>query len=157
MNFGRRDSQQQLLLSLLATHGIMLFITCKRLALWHYLNLRKMKLTRLQQETGWPVGCMYHSCWFFHWQWRVFDDDKRHAHSTDIATMTSSYLRSVWNRRIEKQKKMITITLIKNWLKTLDLWDMIGYNKNHQKNQRSIWKETALPLLLNHQQGCLLA
>ena len=26
---------------------------------------------------------------------RVFEDDKRHAHSTDIATMTSSYLRSL--------------------------------------------------------------
>ena len=54
MYFGKRDSQQQLLLSL-ATHGIMLFITCKRLAQWHHLNLRTMKLT-LQQGNRMTSG-----------------------------------------------------------------------------------------------------
>jgi hypothetical protein len=35
--------------------------------------------------------------------------------------------------------KMITITLlVKNWLNTLDLQDMMGHTKSHQKNQRSI-------------------
>jgi hypothetical protein len=55
MNFGRRDSQQQLLLSIpVATHGTMLFITCKQLAQWHHLNLRTKKLT-LQQGNITPA------------------------------------------------------------------------------------------------------
>jgi hypothetical protein len=54
INFGRRDSQQQLLSSL-ATHGIMLFITCKRLAQWHDLNVWTMKLS-LQQGNRMTSG-----------------------------------------------------------------------------------------------------
>mgnify|MGYP006153292813 CR=1 FL=1 len=112
MNFGRRDSQQQLLLSL-ATHGIMLFITCKRLAQWHHLNLRTMKLT-LQQGNITPAD-------FF------IDNEGSLTAIKDmlIQQISLQRLRCICVHfkiaGYRNKTKMITITLIKNWLKTLDL------------------------------------
>ena len=40
---------------------------------------------------------------------------------------------------------MITITLIKNWLKTLDLRDMMGYNKKLSKEPKKYLKRNGAP------------
>ena len=41
--------------------------------------------------------------------------------------------------------KMITITLTKNWLKTFDLHDMIGYNKKSSKKAKKYLKRNGAP------------
>ena len=53
----------------------------------------------------------------------------------------------------KKKTKAISITQIKNWLKT---FDMMGYNRRSSKNRSSIWKKELTLLVLNCQQGSLL-
>ena len=44
--------------------------------------------------------------------------------------------------RYRNKTKLISITLIiKNWSKTIDLRDMMGYNKRSSKNRSSFWKK----------------
>ena len=135
MNFGRRDSQQQLLSSL-ATHGIMLFITCKRLAQWHHLNLWTMKLT-LQQGNR-MVACITPADFFI-------------DNEGSLMTIKDMLIQQISLQRLRRicvyrnKTKIIIITLIMNWLKTLDLRDMMEYNKKSSKEPKKYLKRNGAP------------
>ena len=45
----------------------------------------------------------------------------------------------------DTEKKVITITLIKNWLKTIDLQDMMGYSKKSSQELRKYLKINRAP------------
>jgi hypothetical protein len=102
MNFGRRDSQQQLL-SLLATHGkMMLFITCKRLAQWHHLNLQTRK-----QDDQW-VACITPADFLIDKEWSLTTIKDMLIQQSDIATTTWLYSRhdGVQQRVIKRTKEV---------------------------------------------------
>ena len=138
MNFGRRDSQQQLLLSL-ATHGIMLFITCKRLAQWHHLNLWTMKLTLTarKQDDQWVAS--------------ITPADFFIDNEGSLMTIKDMLIQQISLQRLRRicvyrnKTKIIIITLIMNWLKTLDLRDMMGYNKKSSKEPKKYLKRNGAP------------
>ena len=174
----REDSQQQLLLSL-ATHEVMLFITCKRLAQWHHSDNETYSAARKQNDQW--VTCITPADFFI-------DNEGSLMTIKDILIQSISLqqlLRISVHFKIagyRNRTKIIMITLIEKRLKTLDCRDMIGYNKKSSKEPKMYLKRngapftpessalknstrlkknlkrTALPLLLNYQQeGRLLA
>ena len=134
MNFGGRDSQQ-LLLSL-ASHGIMPFITCKRLAQWHHLNLRTMKLT-LQQENRMTSG--FHVSLLLIFSLTTSKGSLRTIKDMLIQQILLQQLRRICIHfkiaGYRNKTKMIMITLIKSFVK--DSWSL-----RHDGVQQKVIKRT---------------
>ena len=134
------DSQQHLLLSL-ATHGVMLFITCKRLAQWH-LDNESYSAAR-KQDDQW-FACITPA--------DIFIDNEG-----SLMTIKDLLIQSISLQQLlcisvhfkidgyRNRTKMIMITLIENRLKTLDCRDIIGYNKNSSKEPKMYLKRNGTP------------